>query len=216
MAEHTVRPGDTLIRIAHAYGFRDWAIIWNHDGNAGLRGRRADPQLLVEGDVVHVPEKELREVEVATNQRHTFTAKVLTARFEAVLLDEKAKALVDCPYDLEIAGRTLEGRTDAEGRVAIDLPPDASRGWLKAWPAGPNGRVITWNLQLGHLEPIETTRGVQGRLANLGFYQGPIDGVAAPALERAVRNFQIVHGLEATGAVDQATRDKLSQLHDAT
>jgi hypothetical protein len=214
MPDHTVKPGDTLIRIAHTHGFRDWAIIWNHARNEGLRSRRADPQSLVEGDVVHVPEKELRDVEVATNKRHTFVAKTLTARFEAVLLDERARALTDCRYELEIAGRTLSGRSDGEGRVAIDLPPDASRGWLKAWPDGPGGRVITWNLRLGHLEPIETTRGVQGRLANLGYYRGPLDGAASPVLEKAVRDFQIVHGVETTGAVDAPTRDRLVKLHD--
>lgn len=214
MPDHTVKQGDTLISIAHEHGFRDWEFIWQHASNASLREQRADPQVLVPGDVVHVPEKTTKEVEVATNERHSFVAKVLCARFEAVLRDESGNPLTNCRYQLEIEGLSRQGYTDDEARVGIDLPPDAKRGVLKVWATSPTARTLTWNLQLGSLEPIDTTAGVQARLSNLGFYQGKIDGQASDELRRALRDFQIVYGLELTGEADDATRAKLAEIHD--
>lgn len=214
MADYTVRQGDTMISIAHAHGYRDWEVIWQHASNAGLREQRADPQVLVPGDVVHVPEKTPKEVEVETNLRHAFVAKVLTARFEAVLRDETGKPLTNCRYHLGVEGQTRQGYTDDEARVGIDLPPDARRGVLKVWVTTPTSRTLTWNLQLGSLEPIDTTAGVQARLSNLGFYQGPIDGELGEDTKRALRDFQVVYGLELTGEADAATRSKLVEIHD--
>lgn len=214
MPDHTVKQGDTLISIAHEHHFRDWEVIWLHASNAALREQRTDPQVLVPGDVVHVPEKTPKVFEVATNERHSFVAKVLTARFEAVLRDESGNPLTNCRYRLEIEGDTRQGYTDGEARVGIDLPPDAKRGLLKVWVTSPTERTLTWNLQLGSLEPIDTTAGVQARLSNLGFYQGPIDGQLGDEVKRALRDFQVVHGLELTGEADDATRAKLVEIHD--
>lgn len=214
MAQHTVKEGDTLISIAHEHGFRDWEVIWQHASNASLRQQRTDPQVLVPGDVVHVPEKTPKEVEVETNRRHAFVAKVLPARFSAVLRDEGGEPLRNCRFRLDVEGASLSGYTDDEARVGLDLPPDAKRGVLKVWVERPAARTLTWNLHLGRLEPIDTVKGVQARLSNLGFFQGRIDGVAGDALKRALRDFQVVHGLTLTGEADAATKAKLVELHD--
>ena len=50
---------------------------------------------------------------------------------------------------------------------------------------------------------------LQGRLSVLGFYQGNISGVYLDATVKAVRDFQALNGLEASGAADIATQIKL-------
>jgi hypothetical protein len=50
---------------------------------------------------------------------------------------------------------------------------------------------------------------VQNELARLGYYRGPIDGVAGSETGRAVRWFQTVDHLPVTGEIDSATREAL-------
>jgi putative peptidoglycan binding protein len=50
---------------------------------------------------------------------------------------------------------------------------------------------------------------VQKELARLGYYHGPIDGVAGSETERAVRWFQSTDHLPVTGQIDAATRQAL-------
>lgn len=58
MAEtHTVAQGDTLISIAHQYGFCDWKTIYFDGSNSELREQRPDPMVLAPGDEVHIPDK---------------------------------------------------------------------------------------------------------------------------------------------------------------
>jgi hypothetical protein len=50
-----------------------------------------------------------------------------------------------------------------------------------------------------------TAVAVQRALAQLGYYHGPVDGVVGPQTERAIRWFQTVDRLPATGEIDSAT-----------
>ncbi|WP_441339426.1 peptidoglycan-binding protein [Phenylobacterium sp.] len=50
----------------------------------------------------------------------------------------------------------------------------------------------------------------QRALSRLGYYQGPMDGVASPALRLAVAAYQRDQGMAATGALDTTTVSKLS------
>jgi peptidoglycan hydrolase-like protein with peptidoglycan-binding domain len=55
----------------------------------------------------------------------------------------------------------------------------------------------------------ETIKAVQGALRDHGYEPGPIDGVAGPRTEAALRAFQVARGLEETGRIDFATMGKL-------
>jgi hypothetical protein len=60
--------------------------------------------------------------------------------------------------------------------------------------------------------PDESTSlimSVQKELAQLGYYHGPIDGVAGSETEQAVRWFQSIDHLPVTGEIDSATRQAL-------
>jgi N-acetylmuramoyl-L-alanine amidase len=68
-------------------------------------------------------------------------------------------------------------------------------------------------LQIGHLDPVEETTGIQGRLNNLGFDCGEVDGIIGPQTEAAVRAFQDEHSLEADGIPGPKTQAKLKEVH---
>lgn len=51
----------------------------------------------------------------------------------------------------------------------------------------------------------DAVRQIQGKLNALAGYSGPIDGTWSAASETALRNFQQGRGLQATGAMNQAT-----------
>jgi Putative peptidoglycan binding domain len=54
-------------------------------------------------------------------------------------------------------------------------------------------------------DPAALITSVQKELAQLGYYHGPIDGIAGSETERAVRWFQSVDKLPVTGQIDSAT-----------
>ncbi len=51
--------------------------------------------------------------------------------------------------------------------------------------------------------------GTQQLLASLGFYTGPIDGIAGPRTEAAIKAAQKAYGMEVTGKTDEALITKL-------
>lgn len=216
--QHTVVDGETLIGIAAKYGFRTWETIWKHAGNDGLRAKRNDPQVLDAGDVVFIPAKTQRVFDVATNKRHQFTVKALTAHFRTQVKDNKGRPLADRQFQLVVEGegfepQTLGGFTTKDGIVELQIPPRAASGKLTVWM--PGEQPLTWKLMLGHLDPIDTTKGVKARLTNLGFVCGAIDDdEAAEAYGQALAQFQLVHKLPSTGKADELTRQKLLFIHD--
>jgi peptidoglycan hydrolase-like protein with peptidoglycan-binding domain len=56
-------------------------------------------------------------------------------------------------------------------------------------------------------EPLapEVVRAIQGRLRQLGFYPGQIDGIWGPSMQASLERFQQGRGLQATGQLNPAT-----------
>ena len=56
--KRTIRPGESTLELAYEAGFDSWKRVWNHEANAELRATRKDPQMLLPGDEITVPERE--------------------------------------------------------------------------------------------------------------------------------------------------------------
>jgi hypothetical protein len=200
MPTHRVSQGECALSIADQYGFF-WKTVWDRPENEQLRRLRGDPNVLQEGDEIFIPEKEIKEVSCATEQKHRFRRKGVPGKLRLrVLVDDEAQANTD--YVLIIDGRSRNGKTDSDGFLEESIPAGAVEGELRIKTKGVERRFY---LALGALNPIDTDIGVRQRLQQLGY------NVDAD-FEGAVKRFQTLHDLEVSGRVDDAFRQKLKEV----
>jgi murein DD-endopeptidase MepM/ murein hydrolase activator NlpD len=201
MKQHTVKAGDCVASIAALYGFTV-DLVWDLPENASLKEKRKDPNTLVPGDVVSVPDRREKVVSCETAKIHKFKLSAPSAVFRAQLFEDE-KPLASQAFELKIEGETYSGTTDAQGSLEVAIPPNSRVGTLTV---GTEPKVKAFELQFGELQPIGEDEGLEARLRNLGFVERKI--------EDALRSFQRRFGIEETGQADQATKDKLTEIHD--
>lgn len=208
MPVHTVQQGECLSSIAKRFGFADYRSIWDRPENTKLRALRVDPNILLPGDQVFVPDKASRVEPVATGKEHVFVLRRPKVFLELTLqLD--GEPLANKSYSLSVGAHRQKGTTDGQGRLKERIEPDAERGVLRL-----DDPVVEWHLRIGHLDPATEVSGVQARLNNLGHGCGDVDGLVGPRTRAALRQFQSRHALKPTGAIDAATSNALRNAHD--
>jgi len=206
--EYIVKQGDCISSIAFERGFFP-ETIWNDPKNESLKQERKNLNALLPGDVVFIREKEEKKETVAYQKRHRFKRKgvpeKLVIRF---MKDDKPRAAEK--YELDIDGKKTEGETDDDGYIKAVISPDANLAIITFMKTGEE-----YSLQLGHLDPVTVISGVQGRLDNLGFYSGPVDGNLNEALTKAIKEFQekYLSKEQATGELNELTQEKLRQTY---
>jgi Putative peptidoglycan binding domain len=205
---YQVKQGDCISSIAFENGFFP-DTIWNHPGNAELKKKREDPNVLMPGDLVFVPDKRPKEVSEPTNQVHKFKCKNTPEKFKLQLMIG-GEPRVGEEYELEIGDLKFSGKTDSQGRIEQSIPPNAKKGKLLL----AKGEEV-YQLQLGNLNPSDEITGAQGRLWNLGLYFGAIDGKMSDELEEAILEFQVSRNIEPDGELNQATKDALEKAYGA-
>lgn len=214
MPYYVVQQGDTILRIAYRNGFPRWETVWEHVENANLRRLRPDPQVLHPGDQVFVPDSRPKSLDVQPGKIHVFRKTAIMATLRLIIEDESGRPCSGKPFSLKVGPSTLEGNTNSTGLLELKIDPDPQNGELTVWPDGRPGRTLQFTLQLGSLNPIDTTSGAKARLRNLGFDPGSVEGDIDDQAQEAIRTFQIVAGLDVTGELDSATRDALEKAHD--
>ena len=192
---HTIEEGEGVSSLALVYGMTP-ERIWNDPANDALRQLRPDPNVLLPGDVVVIPDREPKQVPAATGRRHVFRRVGVPAKFRMQFLDRDGQPRAGMPWSLTIGARSWSGTTDGDGRLDIFVPNDARRGVLQL------GEDEELDLDFGGMDPLDSPTGVQKRLGNLGF--------------ATLRDFQQHTGLPVTGELDDATRAKLQELHDTS
>ena len=222
MAEdYEVEAGDCMSSIAYAHGFF-WQTLWDLPANASLKNQRKNPNVLMAGDIVHIPDLTVKQESGAPEQQHKFLLKGVPEKLNITLLDASHKPRPNLDYLIVIEGHARKGKTDSNGRITESIPPNATNGKLTfaapqpvdgtGKPVGkPKNQVMI--LQLGQLNPLSEVSGLKARLANLGFYKGPVDENLDAATKQAINVFQKKKGLPATGVADDATKAQLQKAH---
>lgn len=205
---YVVQPGDCIESIAFTSG-HFWRTLWDHPDNQQLKSVRKDPNVLLPGDRVAIPDLRPKHESGATEQRHRFKRKGVPSELRLVLL-ENDKPFANEPYQLEIDGRVTDGQTAADGSVELPIPPNARDGRLIV-SEGSKQRI--YHLDLGGLAPVTEISGIKSRLRNLGYPVGSADDTLDTETTEALELFQQRNGLTVTGQPDQATRDKLIAAH---
>lgn len=206
--KYIVKEDDCMSSIAEAYG-HFWQTIWDAPENADLKEIRKDPNVLMPGDKVTIKPITKKYVSKATNGTYRFRRKGVPAKLHIQIL-KQGEPRANESYRVDIDGKLTRGVTDAEGYVDIYIPCQAKQG--KLWVGPPEDEKF-YQLQLGQTLPVERVKGVKQRLHNMGFQCGFIDDEVTKVYRDAVRAFQKKYQLPETGDPDQATRDKLVEIH---
>ncbi len=209
---HIVQPGDYLISIAEQYRISDWKKIYDHPDNDEFRKKRKNPNVIFPGDSIVIPDWEEGLCEGSTEKKHRFRKTSCEQVLRVKLRNTDGNPISDTSFVLVINGLPYEGITDGDGLVESRIPVDAQMGILRV-----GGH--TWDLSIGHLNPLRPEcadngiSGAQGRLLNLGYDVGDIDGKHGPKTEAALKQFQTHYSIEVTGQLDDTSREELEQAY---
>ncbi len=219
---HTVKQGEHLSSIAEAYGFRSIKPIWDHPDNAKVKDLRKNPNVLLPGDVLVIPDRAFKEESRSTEKRHRFKAVGEKLVLRLVLRAPSGEPAANVPCNLEVEGVTSKKSTDGNGKLEVPIPRSAHQGLITV-----RDEKLALDLSIpigiGELDPIDTPSGQLGRLNNLGYDAGPI-GVPPPPpgperdaqqlqFRSAVEEFQCDHGLQVDGVLGANTLKKLKEVH---
>ncbi len=204
---YVVLQGDCISSIAEREGFLP-NTLW--DANPKLKVKRKNPNALLPGDELLIPEKRLKTVSGATDQTHKFVLKLMPTKFRLVV-ERYQKPLANKKYILTVDSQIYNGTTSGSGLVEVVLPPNATSGLLQI-----PDESFECELEFGCLDPVDEISGAQGRLQNLGYYHGEITGEMNEDLQEALQFFQSDFGVPVTGELDDATNQKLLDRHDQT
>jgi hypothetical protein len=213
---YIIDTGDSTTALAFEHGLF-WKTVWDHAENSDLKQKRKQPNILAPGDELYIPEIKPREESCATEKRHRFRRKGVPEKLNLQILKLNGKPRANEPYRFVIDDVILrEGKLDGEGKLSEFIPNNAKTGKLWLGEKYDDGPI---SLQLGNLDPVDTIRGVQHRLKNLGFWRGPINGEDDADLHKVVRKFRAQHKLaevpEDQSPIDDEFRDKIKELHQS-
>ena len=240
--EYKGNSGDCISSIAFNHGFF-WETLWNHGSNSELKSKRKDPNILKEGDVVHIPDLTLKQETCATEARHRFKLKGVPAKLRLRLVKNKdpepaSAADADNATDDDLASHSDDDTDkppalvpranvpfalEVDGTIVKQSKTDSDgRLEVPLPPNARNGRLIlnpgmpeqeVIPLELGGLDPVDEISGVRRRLSNLKYHCLPTGNEMTDDLAVALQDFQGNNGLKVTGRIDDETKDKLKTLH---
>jgi len=212
--EYTVEQGDCFSSIAEEFGFADWHTIYEHPNNAELREQRPNPNILFPGDILYIPDKQIKDVDRSTDLAHQFVIKSPKTWLRIKIRDGQEAPAAGCKYQLEIDDVPFpKGKLGGDGLLEVKISAKAEKGVLTVWFDDQAPVGTTWKLLLGHLDPVDKMRGIQARLNNLGYSSGAVDGIIGPITQGAVRSFQEDNHLKIDGIPGPITQGKLKELH---
>lgn len=211
---HVAEQCDHLPGIAATHGFSDFRTIWDHPENAELKKTRKNPNILLKGDRVFVPDRDLRQEARPTDARHRFVVSREPLHLRVKVLDlMETPQPPPCFLVVDLIP-DLMGHNDGVFQASIATTVKTAE--LQFPEARPRLAVP---LAVGCLDPIDTTSGQRERLNNLGYFAG----FAEQSVDQfvwAVEEFQADHLKEIglarpTGVCDARTQRVLQRVYGA-
>jgi len=214
-SRYTVKQGDRLPTIAIKKGFICWQTIWDFAGNAALKNRRGNAHILFPGDAVAIPSKLDRVAKVFGGEAEFVLMKApefLRVRFAEVETMDGEPVMFRATPDA--GSDCFEGELAADGTMEIELPPETTKVTVELFCGEGDDPFVTYQLNVGEMDPLTEDTGIQARLANLGYYDGKIDGDIGDVTKSAIVRFRREYGLPLSDEVDDDLRNALQWVHD--
>ena len=211
-ASHIAEPGEYIASIAADYGFSSSLTIWHHPENAALKALRKNPNTLLPGDIVYIPDRQTKVYPGQTEKHHIFVREQTNPKLRIVLRDENDQPVANAPCKLKIDGNVYDLNTDDQGLCEQPISYTAQEGTLIIL-GNAAGVASEIPVKIGHLHPIEEMTGVQARLNNLGYDAGEVGGGDQEMLRSAVQEFQLDHGMTPDGKWEAPFQAKLKEVY---
>jgi hypothetical protein len=241
VSTYTIVAGDCLYAIGAGEGI-PWQKIWNHPNNAELKRKRSNPNIMLPGDVLFIPEPEIRTKQGETDKQHRFVMKATLAKLRLRIVKPDVSRIThdqrtitfgfdkdvvtdDPPPDAvapQVPWAKCRFILDVDGVKTNGQTDDDGRLEVSIQPDGQTGTLTldpgaddetVLAINLGFLDPIATFSGVQQRLGNLGYPAGDATTEEDGVFTQAVAAFQTAFGLQITGSADGPTIDALVKAH---
>jgi hypothetical protein len=222
MIYHTVKQGEHLSGIAAKYGFADYKTIWDHGENTQLKQMRKNPNVLLAGDLLAIPDREEKEESGTTEQRHKFQVKRPPLRLRLKVERGYAGPVNNAECDLLVEFDLFKLTSDGTGGIEHVIPRNAADAHLTVKDSlTVKGQMVPVDIRvpikIGFLDPVEEPTGQKARLANLGYYRAA-DGEADDTINEeefvsAVEEFQCEHQLPVKNKCDAVTQAKIKEVH---
>jgi hypothetical protein len=208
---HTVAHGEHIPGIAAQNGFADFHKIWDDPENAALKAERKNPNVLMPGDKVFIPDKEVKEESGSTEQRHRFVQTVTKLKLRIKLLNLKDELILRTG---KAATRSGEQEITPQGELyELDIHPLDNEVIFNFEEEPP----LKLTLDVGGLAPVSNRLGQQQRLNNLGYFAGFSTTPDEEQFQWAVEEYQCDRkkkGLKVTGVCDpEKTQPMLEKDH---
>ncbi len=212
---YTVVQAEHMGAIASDLQLASYARIWNDPDNADLRKRRDVPHVLLPGDVVTIADRDPRIFERPTGKQHVFTVNLMPLKLRVVALDPYGNPIASKAGTLRIDGSDDQDiQTDGDGKFEATIENGTRAATLTLGDQ-------TYQLAIGHLDPIDEPSGQLGRLKVLGYFDGDVPEAAEfikkrsdieDAMAMAWELFQDENGLPVTGQPDDDSVKKLQEV----
>jgi N-acetylmuramoyl-L-alanine amidase len=210
----TATAEDRVPAIARDKGFLNWRTVWNFSGNAELKAKRENPNVLWDGDAVVVPSKLKREATV-TGGTAEF---VLNRQDERVVhvrpLDFDLQPLEGIRYKAKVGDPDInKGVIPPGGFVTLLVPPKAGRGVLVLLPSDDDDSGLDWDFEIQEEALSSSTEHEAQRLINLSLGSKlPADENKGGDHRLAVVTYQ--SRIEKPHSEDAAIAGEMVAMHD--
>jgi len=113
----------------------------------------------------------LKTINLETGKSHRIVVTGQTVTLRLRMCDADGEPIVNAKYLLHVEGRAVPVTTDGDGNLKSMVPALATAARLEHTQTGE-----VYNLNLGHMDPADTSSAIRKRLSNLGYNPDSPDG----------------------------------------
>jgi len=169
MQPYIIRQGDYLAKLAYKFSF-DAEAVWNDPKNAELQKLRPNPNILLAGDILYIPDPapvQAGTKSLTSGTTNSFASNCPTVPVTICFLDA---SLASHPYTVNELPQLTGLTTGTDGTASFEVPVTMQAVTLVFTSGG-----TTFNCQTGNLDPINTLSGICQRLQHLGYLSSTLD-----------------------------------------